>query len=274
MVARVALTAVILIACLVGISLTAYAWFSVSVISNQTTLAAAKFDLDVSVTIIQGDAVKEPNAEGIYSLPAGTYSVSLTKSGSASTGFCILEADFGTRKVVCHTWQIGEGGTGPLQFTLTLNEAAAVEFIPHWGTSSFYGYENADNNPLYIRHQANVTITADMATQPKQDTTEPTTQLSETTAPTETTVPPTSEPAYLVYTVLEGDTLWDIAAAHNTSVDAIVMLNKIENSSVITIGQALKIPVSAGTQPTETTAPTETTVPTETTAPAEQTQPE
>ena len=117
MVARVALTAVILIACLVGISLTAYAWFSVSVISNQTTLAAAKFDLDVSVTIIQGDTVKEPNAEGIYSLPAGTYSVSLTKSGSASTGFCILEADFGTRKVVCHTWQIGEGGTGPLQFT-------------------------------------------------------------------------------------------------------------------------------------------------------------
>lgn len=44
------------------------------------------------------------------------------------------------------------------------------------------------------------------------------------------------------YIVKKGDTLTAIAAAHKTSVQTLVDLNKIKNSNMIYAGQVLKIP--------------------------------
>jgi LysM repeat protein len=49
----------------------------------------------------------------------------------------------------------------------------------------------------------------------------------------------------LEYTVVEGDTLASIARRHNTTVDAIVAENNLENADVIRVGDVLRIPASA-----------------------------
>ncbi|NLY44025.1 MAG: LysM peptidoglycan-binding domain-containing protein [Clostridiaceae bacterium] len=54
----------------------------------------------------------------------------------------------------------------------------------------------------------------------------------------------------IVYTVKSGDTLWKIASAYNTSIQAIVDANKIDPNQYLMIGQKLYIPaVENNTQP-------------------------
>lgn len=50
------------------------------------------------------------------------------------------------------------------------------------------------------------------------------------------------ENPYIIYTVKKGDTLTKIAAAHNSTVQALKMLNGIQNANLIQIGQKIKIP--------------------------------
>jgi len=47
------------------------------------------------------------------------------------------------------------------------------------------------------------------------------------------------------YVVADGDTLWDIAAHYDTSVEAIISANNLENPSDISIGQELIIPAGS-----------------------------
>ncbi|MBR6504549.1 MAG: LysM peptidoglycan-binding domain-containing protein [Clostridia bacterium] len=49
--------------------------------------------------------------------------------------------------------------------------------------------------------------------------------------------------SYITYTVRRGNTLWRIARRYNTTVSAIVTLNKIQNPNLIYPGQILKIPM-------------------------------
>lgn len=50
------------------------------------------------------------------------------------------------------------------------------------------------------------------------------------------------ENPYIIYTVKKGDTLTKIAMAHNSTVQALKMLNGIQNANLIQIGQKIKIP--------------------------------
>ena len=54
------------------------------------------------------------------------------------------------------------------------------------------------------------------------------------------------------YIVKQGDTLWDIAQANNTTVDNLVKLNGISNPDLIQIGQVLKLSADAGSTGTST----------------------
>lgn len=79
----------------------------------------------------------------------------------------------------------------------------------------------------------------------------------------------------LEYTVVEGDTLASIAQRHNTTVDAIVAENNLENADVIRIGDILRLPASSAAPASSATlaapgltgtisaeaAPTETAMP-------------
>lgn len=66
------------------------------------------------------------------------------------------------------------------------------------------------------------------------------------------------------YTVVDGDTLSEIAARFNTTVDALVSLNELANADEIAVGQVLKVSGSAAT----TTPGTATATTTTTTTPA------
>lgn len=58
------------------------------------------------------------------------------------------------------------------------------------------------------------------------------------------------------YTVADGDTLWDIAARFNTTVEALVEANQLADGDALTVGQVLQVASSvvAGTQ-TVTSSP-------------------
>ncbi len=48
------------------------------------------------------------------------------------------------------------------------------------------------------------------------------------------------------YTVKQGDTLWEIARTNGTTVDSLVQANNLANGDKLSIGQVLRLPVTAG----------------------------
>lgn len=53
---------------------------------------------------------------------------------------------------------------------------------------------------------------------------------------------PGTRPDYFNYTVRPGDTLWALSRRYNTTIEALVQLNGIENPNLIYVGQILRIP--------------------------------
>jgi LysM repeat protein len=100
-----------------------------------------------------------------------------------------------------------------------------------------------------------------------------------TRTPTYTPISYTPTPAFLVYTVQQGDTLSEIARRYNTTTSAIMELNSLR-SDLLSIGQELLIPgqrqanspeatnAAASDSPTPTSTLTSTPSPTPTTPPA------
>jgi LPXTG-motif cell wall-anchored protein len=84
--------------------------------------------------------------------------------------------------------------------------------------------------------------------QPTQTTRAQTPTQSQPSAQSEPPSTASNPPAgSQVYTVQEGDTLWDIAQQFNTTVDDIVSANKLDNASNLQLGQELVIPASSDT---------------------------
>ncbi len=232
MTVRVMLSAFVIIACLTALSLSAYAWFSFSVASGTNTIKTADFDITVSIPSAEPE-------EGVYSLANGEYSVLLTKTGNAKTGFCIVEIAVGEAKTTFHTQQLGKDEgveRGELTFTVQvsgLSEPATVSFTPHWGTSSYY----SDNeSPLYITDASTVSVTADGAGPLEEEKGSP-------TEGTETSSDP--EQTERIHTVVEGENLTWIANDYNTTAQAIADYNGLEDMRTLQIGQQLKIPPAA-----------------------------
>lgn len=69
------------------------------------------------------------------------------------------------------------------------------------------------------------------------------------------TASPTSSTPPGSYTVVSGDTLWDIAERFGTTIAAIVELNGLEDADAIEIGQVLKLPGAGSATPAATATP-------------------
>lgn len=228
MLARISVSVFLIVACLAAISFTAYAYFTCTVSSSIMELQSANFHADITVTAA-------PNTPPIPLTPTGDgrfqvflnnnveYSVTLTRNGTAETGFCVITSDI-SNKVYC-TQQFGIDRTAPdglrtsITFTLEVETPTIVTFFPHWGTSACYDeYTGTKNDDPYILDKETVRITADrisvtdsiqsgettvpptqqVTTPPTTSpapTTQPTEALPETTPPqTEITLPPTTTP--------------------------------------------------------------------------------
>jgi LysM repeat protein len=73
---------------------------------------------------------------------------------------------------------------------------------------------------------------------PSTTTSQPPASSQEEAPSTELDIPAGSD----VYTIADGDTLWDIAISYGTSVEAIVAANHLANEADIAIGEELIIP--------------------------------
>ena len=199
----VTLTVVIL--CLAAMTLTAFAYYSLDIVSGSNKIKAAFFDVDV--VIDNGNITVIPGANKTYSasLPAGTHSIKVAHSAqsTANNGFVMVE----TTEGVYYTRQLTKSdNTDSLTFIFETNAEMAVKFSACWGTSIYHN-TRAD---IYITENNNVVkitvdgISDDEAQEPivpettEPETTEPETIQPETTEPTptepEVTQPESTEP--------------------------------------------------------------------------------
>ena len=74
--------------CFVCLAATTWAWFVVSVTSDSNTIQTASFGVAITVTPSSGSATDKGN--NVYSLSAGTYTVTLTPTGNATKGFAVV----------------------------------------------------------------------------------------------------------------------------------------------------------------------------------------
>ncbi len=113
--------------CFVCLAATTWAWFTASVTSEANTIQTAHFDVEVyldgSTTPVATDA------NGKYTLPTGTYSVTMSKTGDA-TGYFGFEVDgtpYRTTAITANT---------PITITIQNNRTSPIicSFTSYWGT--------------------------------------------------------------------------------------------------------------------------------------------
>ena len=124
--------------------LSAYAYFSSNTQVSISSITAAQYDLEYSVTD-ESDSPKTPQSNGNYLLGTGTYSVSLEPkgTGNAKTGFCIVtinDTDYLTSQI--------NTDEEPFIFSLVVpdNTNIEVSFTAHWGMSSSYEFDSGIND--------------------------------------------------------------------------------------------------------------------------------
>lgn len=148
----VTLTVVIL--CLAAMTLTAFAYYSLDIVSGSNKIRAAFFDVDV--VIDNGNITVIPGANKTYSasLPAGTHSINVSHSpgSTANNGFVMVE----TTEGVYYTRQLTKSDhTDSLAFTIETNAEMLVKFSACWGTSIYHNtqadiYITENNNAVKI----------------------------------------------------------------------------------------------------------------------------
>lgn len=108
-------------------------------------------------------------------------------------------------------------------------------------------------NPTAVSNQPPATATASPTASPTATATA--TPLP-TATPPPTAVPATATPAFEIYTVQYGDTLYGLAETYDLTVDEIIAANQLENANVLAEGDSLRIPLPSPTPgPTSTADP-------------------
>lgn len=135
--------------CLCGAS---WAWFNASVGSTMQTIKTSTYQFE-PFTVKSGDTVLS-ESNGVYSLTANTeYTIEIKTSGTVgATGYCTLVID-GNESDKRHTEQIPAGET--FSFTIEANEAASIELIGNWGTSSDKGERITNGYTISIGESKN-----------------------------------------------------------------------------------------------------------------------
>ena len=112
--------------CIVCLTATTWAWFAASATTESNVISTATFGVDV---VVADGANPVSAVDDVYTLsPGKAYTVTLTKTGSASAGFCVVTidgTDYYTEQITHDTYT----------FVLNVTGAAdvPVTFTPYWG---------------------------------------------------------------------------------------------------------------------------------------------
>lgn len=160
--------------CLAGLT---WAWFTSSISSTANTITAA--DFSVGVEFKQNESVIEPAIENeSYKLNSGTYKVTITASGTASTGYCKVELGGKTYYTV-PLFTDAQSDTHSVEFTVHASEASTLTITHQWGTCAVAA---TDETP-HIGNQNQATsenhIVNSIGTPPKSMTTAEASEQSE-----------------------------------------------------------------------------------------------
>ncbi len=113
--------------CAVFLSSTTFAWFSATQTAKAPVIQTASYGV-TAVLEKEGEALVK--VDEAYALEADhTYTVTLTATGDANTGYCILTFD----DTQVHTQQIAQGTE--ITFTLAISRSVTLKISPQWGTS-------------------------------------------------------------------------------------------------------------------------------------------
>ena len=143
--------------CFVCLAATTWAWFVVSVTSDSNTIQTAHFDVEVylddSTTPVAADA------NGSYTIAAGTHTIKLRATGNATKGFVVVEVAQQTSGVVLMMAGTGVSPSSatpdttaagtyctpqlfvdgvPQVATFTLKTEGAITLTPCWGEQEDY----------------------------------------------------------------------------------------------------------------------------------------
>jgi len=158
--------------CLAAMSLSAYAHFSYNVSSNTNIISISNFEVNVLIDAIDdnGNVIESVTPETTnFKLHTATMqadktyriTVNHTDSSTAKTGFLFVSAENCPNSF--HTVQIGrndDGTSKTVSFKMKLTADTKVEFLAHWGTSSYYDayVNNGDDPELYVTEDEQISI--------------------------------------------------------------------------------------------------------------------
>ena len=143
------ISVVSILLCLVALCSMTYAWFTGSTSSGNNTLIAGSFDVDISVSQVEGgvasaNAIKAiSNTEGkyTYELQPGTYEITLKLTDTSTVkGHCVVTIGNGAEQhtdaiIGNNTANVDESTTktDPFTFKITVTEKTTVVLEPRWG---------------------------------------------------------------------------------------------------------------------------------------------
>lgn len=135
---RITVSVIVMLVWLSAMGFTAYAYFTSSVTSGMNTIASATYSLKVEEA--SNKAIADAENKNKFTLPtAGTYDFTLTKEGTANTGYCKILIGGNNENAPIITEQIGVVTVGetPVEsrtIRIGVMEETVVEFVACWGT--------------------------------------------------------------------------------------------------------------------------------------------
>lgn len=152
---RLAISVVCIAMCMMAMGFNAYAYFTASISSSSNVIQTSTYETikNVTSTISDTETVKaDSKVKGKYTLKPGQYNFTLTKQGTASTGYCRIDVDEvidnGTAsfKSSFYTQQLGKVAASeePVierTILISVDKETVIQIVDCWGT-----YAGAQSN--------------------------------------------------------------------------------------------------------------------------------